>query len=509
MNRKIGVILSYVLMIFEILSTLLLTPFILRTLGQAEYGVYRLSETIIAYLLLLDLGVSNASIRFLSKYKVNNDIDQGRRFMGLSIIYYSIIALIALIAGIVLISAFPSIFSEGLTTNQIRLGQNLLSVTLITSCITLVTSPFYSSLIAYEKFDISRGASIIKIILRIILTYLGLVLGFDSLGIVTVNLILTFFVRGYFVIYSLFKLKIKPIFSGLKLDFIKEIFAYSSFILLQMIATQINAGFGQIMLGVFVSSSAGIIGIYGVGTQIVQYFQNIGSSVTGVLMPGIVKLVENGASPQKLCNEMIRIGRIIFMILALIWVGFLTCGNQFVTLWAGKINANAFFVALILITVYLVILPEVVGSQILWAQNQHREISILKIGIVIINIGVTLSLMKVNALVGATLGTAVSLLLGDVILTNIIYKKKLKISLCHYYLGLIKGIVPCMAISTVCGMLFGLLKLPGWFGFMCHGTIVFVSFAIPMYLFGMNKYEKDLINGIVHKLFRRKKHESI
>ncbi len=509
MNRKIGVILSYVLMVFEILFTLLLTPFILRTLGQAEYGVYRLSGTIIAYLLLLDLGVSNASIRFLSKYRANNDPEQGRRFMGVSIIYYAAIAFVALIAGIALIWMFPSMFAEGLSPPEILLGQKLLGVTVITACITLVTSPFYSSLIAYEKFAVSRGASIIQIILRMALTYLGLVLGFGSIGIVVINLILTLFTRTFFIAYSFVKLKIKPIFNGLKFDFIKEIVAYSSFILLQMVATQINAGLGQIMLGAFVSSSAVIIGIYSVGTQIVQYFQSIGSSMTGVLMPGIVKLVENGASPRKLCDEMVRIGRIIFMVLALVWVGFLTCGQQFVTLWAGKVNSEAFFVAFVLITVYLVILTQVVGSQILWAKNQHKEISILKIVIVIINIGVTFTLMKSNALIGATLGTAISLLLGDIILTNIIFKKKLKISLRQYYFGLIKGIVPCMIISSVCGILFGFLKLSGWLGFIWHGMVVFLTFSIPMYLFGMNKYEKNLIKGIICKLFRRKKHESV
>lgn len=509
MNRKIGVILSYVLMVFEIMFTLLLTPFILSTLGQAEYGVYRLSGTIIAYLLLLDLGVSNASIRFLSKYRANNDFEQGRRFMGVAIIYYMVIALVAFIAGIALICMFPAMFAEGLSSSEILLGQKLLGVTVITSCITLVTSPFYSSLIAYEKFAVSRGASIINIILRTVLTYFGLVLGFGSIGIVVINLILTIFTRAFFIAYSFVKLKIKPIFNGFKFDFIKEIVAYSSFILLQMIATQINAGLGQIMLGAFVTSSAVIIGIYSVGTQIVQYFQSIGSSITGVLMPGLVKLVEDGAIPQKLCDEMVRIGRIIFMVLALVWVGFLACGQQFVILWAGKVNSDAFFIAFILITIYLVILTQAVGSQILWAKNQHKEISILKIVIVIINICVTFILMKLNALFGATLGTAISLLLGDVILTNIIFKKKLKISLRQYYFGVIKGIVPCMIISAVCGIIFGFLNIPGWLGFICHGTVVFLSYSVPLYFFGMNQYEKNLIKGIICKLFRRKKHESV
>lgn len=82
MNRKIGVILSYVMMVFEVLSTLLLTPFIVRTLGQAEYGVYKLSAAIVAYLLLLDLGVGNAVTKYAAQYRVEGDVQQSRRFLG-------------------------------------------------------------------------------------------------------------------------------------------------------------------------------------------------------------------------------------------------------------------------------------------------------------------------------------------------------------------------------------------------------------------------------------------
>jgi O-antigen/teichoic acid export membrane protein len=78
MNRKIGVILSYVMMLLEVLSTLLLTPYILRSLGDAEYGVYKLSESIVAYLMLLDLGVGSAVIRYVAKFRANNDKEKSQ-----------------------------------------------------------------------------------------------------------------------------------------------------------------------------------------------------------------------------------------------------------------------------------------------------------------------------------------------------------------------------------------------------------------------------------------------
>ena len=74
MSRKAGVIMSYILMIFEVLSTLLITPYLIRELGQAEYGVYKLVAAITAYLLLLDLGIGSATTRYIAKYRVDKDI---------------------------------------------------------------------------------------------------------------------------------------------------------------------------------------------------------------------------------------------------------------------------------------------------------------------------------------------------------------------------------------------------------------------------------------------------
>ena len=71
MSRKKGVILSYVGLIIDILSGMIYVPFLLRSLGQAEYGIYNLTTTISSYLLLLDLGIGNALVRYMAKYRVN------------------------------------------------------------------------------------------------------------------------------------------------------------------------------------------------------------------------------------------------------------------------------------------------------------------------------------------------------------------------------------------------------------------------------------------------------
>lgn len=509
MNRRIGVLLSYILMGVEVLSTLLLTPFILRTLGQAEYGVYKLAAAINAYLLLLDLGVGNAITRYIAKYRVEKNDIQGRKFLGIAIIYYLIIAIITIVIGSILIYIFPTVFSNGLSKDEIALGRKLLFITMINSAVTLGTAEYEKIIIAYEKFFVSKGSSIIQIILRMVLTVIALKFGMGSVGIVSVNLLMTLFCRAFFIYYTLFKIELKPMFKEIELSFVKEVFLYSSLILLQMIATQINNTVDQILIGSLVASSSIILAIYGVGTQIVQYFQSIGSAFNGVLMPGLVKMVSEDCSSKRITKEMIRISRIIFMVLLMIWSGFFVNGQIFIDLWAGTVNEKAYVVAILLMSVQLFVLSEAVGTQILWAMNQHKEQSILKIVIVFCNIGLTMILIKWDALIGATVGTFLSILLGDVVTMNIIFYKKIKINLLNYYKCLFKGILPSAVVSIIVGLVIKEFITYGWFALLINVLAMVIVYISCMMLFGLNEYEKSLcfemIKKISKKVYKRNK----
>ena len=100
---------------------------------------------------------------------------------------------------------------------------------------------------------------------------------------------------------------------------------------------------------------------------------------------------------------------------------FLVNGRHFIILWAGEANKQSYFVTMILMTAYLFVLTESIGTQILWAKNEHKEQALLKITIVLLNILLTVLLIKWNPLIGATLGTFMSLMLGDVVVMNVIF----------------------------------------------------------------------------------------
>ena len=500
MNRKTGVLLSYILMVFEVLSTLLLTPFIIRTLGQSEYGVYKLAAAINAYVLLLDLGLGNAVIRYSAKYRADNDIDNGRKFIGVATIYYSIVAALSLLAGGILVAVFPTVFAVGLSNDEIILGQELLGVTIINSAITLGTATFPNALLAYERFVVSKGTSIVLLVFRMLCTWAALKIGFGSMGIVVVNLLVTIITRTIYMIYVFFGLKLIPKFKGIDWKFVKGIVAYSSLILLQMIATQLNATVDQVLIGALVSSSAVIIAVYGVGAQIVQYYQSMGTAFNGVLMAGIMRLVKTDPSPETLTKEMVRVGRIVFMVLGLLFVGFLAVGKEFVILWAGIENEQAYYVTSLLMLAYLFIYTESIGSQILWAMNKHKEQAIAKFVIVVCNIGLTILLIKWDAIIGATLGTFIALVFGDIVVLNIIFHKKMGFLVKRYYLGLFRGIVPCLLISGIIGGLINYYLHGDWKTLIIKTLMITSIYTLLLILYGMNDYERNLLNGLLQNI---------
>lgn len=496
MSRKKGVVLSYVLMILEAFSSILFTPYLIRCLGQSEYGIYGLVASVTAYLYLLDLGVGNAIVRYMAKYRFDNDKQSERNLMATTLIFYGIIAVLVLAVGFVLNFFLPQIFGTGLSEQELSLASKMLQITVITAATSLFFSPVTKTLVAYEKFVLSKSIDIIKIIVRVGLCCVALLLGGKGVAVVSINLFVTAGVGIFSMIYVFVKLKVTPRIKGVNFGFIKEIWGYTFFIMLQMVATQINSMVDHILIGAFVAASTTYLAIYTAATQITQYFQSFGAAVNGVLMPGVVKMVENKASVEELQKEMIKISRLIFMFLGIVFVGFALFGKSFMVLWAGQDYQDGYYAALIIMFPMLLSLSQSIGSQVLWALDRHKIQALLKICLAVLNIFLTYLLIQWNPIIGASLGTGIALLLGDVVVMNIIFRKDIGISISRYYFGTLKGILPALIISGAMGYLFSLIGIEGWIGLIVNIVFTCVVYFVMLYIFGLNNDERKMFSRI-------------
>src|SRR5690625_876485 len=99
---KYGVYLSYISLFITNITNLILTPFIIRNLGDSEYGLYMLIGAFVGYIAVLDFGLGNTVVRFVAKYRAENDKKSEENFLFSTIIIYGVISAVIMLVGAIL-----------------------------------------------------------------------------------------------------------------------------------------------------------------------------------------------------------------------------------------------------------------------------------------------------------------------------------------------------------------------------------------------------------------------
>ena len=123
---KGGVILNYVITCLYAIIGLLYTPYMLRQLGQSEYGLFTLTASVIAHLSILDLGFGDALVRYTAKYRAEKRTDEQYYLFGMFVVIYSIIALLAFVVGIVICSNIQTLFGKTMSDVEIDRARAML-----------------------------------------------------------------------------------------------------------------------------------------------------------------------------------------------------------------------------------------------------------------------------------------------------------------------------------------------------------------------------------------------
>ena len=499
---KVGVALSYISMIAQNIIAIVYTPVMLRLLGQSEYGLYQLVYSVVSYLGLLSFGFGSAYVRFYSRYKVKDDQKGIAKLNGMFMIVFTIIAMIALFAGGILVGNVNNLFSKSLTASEISTARILMILMVINLAISFPSSVFDSYVTAHECYFFQRVISLLQTVLNPFLTLPLLLMGYKSISLVVVTTILTVskFIINYW--YCVKKLRMRFIFTNMNFSLLKEIGVFSFYIFINMIVDQINWSVDKFILGVFGGTTA--VAIYAVGGQINTMYLNLSSSISSVFIPRVNKIVAMDENNNKELTELFtRVGRIQFMILAMVIGGFIVVGKFFINLWAGTDYNNAYYVALLLIIPVTVPLIQNLGIEIQRAKNMHKFRSIIYFLIAIGNVFISIPLVQMMGEIGAALGTCLTMILGNIVLMNWYYQAKIKLDMFHFWKQIFM-LMPCVVVSVLLSL--GLSKIVAVNSishFLLVGFFYVCVYLIGLFAFGMNTYEKNLIKGPLNKILRR------
>ena len=109
-ERSIGLILSYINIILQIIVNLVCIPVLLHYIGKEQYGLYQLIAAVVAYIAIMDLGFSNAITRFYTMYFHQKNIEKAENTLAMASFVYAAIAILISFIGILIYCFFNEIF---------------------------------------------------------------------------------------------------------------------------------------------------------------------------------------------------------------------------------------------------------------------------------------------------------------------------------------------------------------------------------------------------------------
>lgn len=489
-QRKAGVILSYISMGANALIGFIYIPLLLAFLTKEQYGLYQLVGSMIAYIAIMDFGLANTTVRYYSRLRALKDTCGQENLLATMLRLYMGIAGAIIVVGIVLLYVLLPFYTKTLSAADLITAKYVYWIMLFNLAIVIPGHIFSAIIQSHEKFIFLRGCHLLNIILQPLLVYI--VLHFKA-SIVVLVVVQTFCNLGLFVAnayYSIFKLRARFRLHKWDGKFVKEILFFSFFIFLNAIMDQVYWKTGQLILGAVIGTL--VVAIYSVTVQLIIGYIGFSANVSNVFLPKLSALATED-NMEEINAIFLKVGRLQFYIVMLIFWGFLLFGRQFIHLWVGNSFMPAYLYTVILMAALIVPLVQNTGILILQAKNKHAFRAIVFVIIAILNVCISIPLAKQYGALACACVTAGCLLLGQGLILNIYYAK-LGIHILTFFGHICKIFMAMLPPVILAGWL--LHKLPVYPSVIMLAVqiILFVVlYALAMWTLAMNNYEKNLI----------------
>ena len=507
---KAGSILSYLQIFLGVIVGLIASPITIRALGQSEYGLYNTVASTLAMLSVLSLGFNSSYVRHYAKYKNEGDKVSIYRLNGLFLIIFIVIGVVAFLCGLFLTFNLNLVFAEGFTEGECVIAKKLMLILSVNLALSFPMSVFTSIISANERFIFLKLLGMVKTVLSPIIVIPVLLMGYGSVALALITVGISFAVDVTYLIYVLFVLKNRFYFRHFEKGLFKSLFAFTFFIAINLLVDEINSNIDKVVLGRYCGTVA--VAVYSVAFMIYEYYKQFSYSVSNVFAPRIHAIYQEHKDDESVLREkftslFIKVGRVQYFILALIFTGLIFFGQPFIALWVGADFAESYYVLLLLVIPITIPLIQNMGIEMQRALNKHKFRSIIYLIMAILNLVATIYLCQIYGVIGATIGTAFSMIIANGIIMNVYYYKQCCIDTVAFWKSILRatlGLVIPAGFGVIIMLFINISSYLTLIPWILAYTLVYCA---SVWFLGLNQDEKRLLGSFFKKFKGAKKRD--
>jgi O-antigen/teichoic acid export membrane protein len=496
-NKRIAknTLMLYFRMILIMGVNLYTSRIILNVLGVTDFGIYNVVGGIVTMFAFLNGAMSAATQRFLSVEVGRNDDLQLKKVFSISLSIHLLIALVIILLAETIGLWFLN-SKMNIPIDRMGAAQWVYQFSILACAISVVQIPYNSSIIAHEKMGVYAYVSIIEVILKLIIVFMLVWIGYDRLKLYA---ILTFVVSTIVILIYQNYCKRKFVECHYKIykdkSLFKSLLNYSGWNLFANLAWMTMGQGINILLNIFFGPT--INAARGIAFQLNNVISTFINNIRTAVNPQIVKSYAAG-DIDNMMDLVFESAKYSHYLLLLISLPLILETHIILNIWLKIVpNYTIFFCQLILINT-LILNFDMSISAIFQAIGRIKENQIMSSVTYLLVLPISYFLLKnrygpeVTFFVQIVATIIVAFIVKLILLVEIINMKVVE-----YFRRLILPSIKVTLVTLILPVLIRLTMPEGILRLILVTFISILSVILSTYYLGMNKSTQLRVNSII------------
>lgn len=478
--------------VFQVLVAFLLTPYIVKSLGNTYYGIWALIVSMTGYYGLFDLGFSASLVQYVTRYHATRDFNRLNQTMSTGFSLLAGLSLFLLVVSVGLALAAGQIFeipAEAIVELRIAI--------LIVGCGTALQFLFfpYSAVFpATQRFDIANVIGIGTRIFFAAAVYFALHQGYGLIGVsvaTTASTLLDYVIRCVVAYRLMPELRVSPRLASA--DRVRELAHFAIWNVLIAGSVRLISYSDAVLIAIFLPPAA--VTPFALATSLADYFMRIFVPIGQVFFPAMTERDALNDIPGM--RQLFLSGTRLLAVMALPagLMAFAFC-DGFFALWIGPASADVSYPSAaslfsVLIVASVASAVQRVAYQVLLGSRRIKPLAICFIVEGTANVLMSVALVGPLGLMGVAIGTVIPALIVEGVIIPVLICRSLSISIIDYFSGVYgRAILITLALYPVVYAINSRLPPRTWGLFILDGVMAASVFGILVLALGLSGAER-------------------
>jgi O-antigen/teichoic acid export membrane protein len=474
------------------LISLALTPYLIKHLGDENYGLWLLILSTLGWFNFIDLGFASAVKREIAIALEKRDNQRINIVFSVAVVLFGTLGVVAA-SCILILALVPELL--GITIESQETAVIALSILAIKVLLDFIMNSFHGFFTAYLRMDIDANISLLNTMIKSALVFY-LVVDLNIYGAVIATIAADIVAHCLKVYYA------KKLNNGFKFSLkfvsfneIKNLFSYSKHL--------VAAGIANIILKrsdpVVISHIMGLkfVALYGVINNLINQIERLVIAIVGVFNPMLNRLVARNGAIDDVFKHIVDVN---FFVVILLYTPLAILAEDFIFLWIGSEYAQYASLASILGFAYICkSISRPIGA-VLLAQANHKLMSVVSLFGALLNISLSIIFAHQWGLFGVAIATAISFFISEVVLNLWLLSRYNDFSIIRPGLKFIVLALTYISIVLIGKLTFELLDPLTWFELIFSAGIIVITLLIfSWYLILAVNMRQQLITMLLKK----------